>query len=40
MIIYLDESYDNNKKYFILGALFNPHHKFLLREIKNIKTAK
>lgn len=38
MIIYLDESYDNNKKYFILGALFNPHHKFLLREIKNIKT--
>ncbi len=40
MIIYLDESYDNNKKYFILGALFNSHHKFLLREIKNIKTAK
>jgi len=38
VIIYLDESYDNNKKYFILGALFNPHHKFLLREIKNIKT--
>lgn len=40
MIIYLDESYDNNKKYFLLGALFNPHHKFLLREIKNIKAAK
>ncbi len=37
MIIYLDESYDN-KKYFLLGALFNPHHKFLLREIRQIKT--
>jgi len=40
VIIYLDESYDNNKKYFILGAFFNPHHKFLLREIKNIKIVK
>ena len=38
MIIYLDESYDNNKKYFILGALFNPHHRFLLREIRSLKT--
>ncbi|MEA2016618.1 MAG: DUF3800 domain-containing protein [Actinomycetota bacterium] len=38
MIIYLDESYDNNKKYFLLGALFNPHHKFLLRKIRQIKT--
>ena len=37
MIIYLDESYDSKKEYFILGALFNPHHKSLLKRVKKIK---
>lgn len=40
MIIYLDESYDNSKEYFIIGALFNPHHKHLLNEIRRIKNEK
>lgn len=40
MIIYLDESYDTTQDYFVLGSLFNPHHKALLKEIKNIKTLK
>ena len=25
MLIYFDESYDNDHQYLILGALFNPH---------------
>ncbi len=33
MLIYFDESYDNNHKYLLLGALFNQHPKFLHREI-------
>jgi len=33
MLIYFDESYDNEHRYLILGALFNPHPKFLLRNI-------
>jgi hypothetical protein len=32
MLIYFDESYDGNHRYLILGALFNPHPKFLHRE--------
>lgn len=32
MLIYFDESYDNEHRYLILGALFNPHPKFLHRE--------
>ena len=37
MLIYFDESYDNDHKYLILGALFNPHHKFLHRELLEMK---
>ena len=37
MLIYFDESYDNENKYLLLGALFNPHPKFLHRELKEIK---
>jgi hypothetical protein len=32
MLIYFDESYDNEHKYLLLGALFNPHPGFLHRE--------
>lgn len=32
MLIYFDESYDSDHRYLILGALFNPHPKFLHRE--------
>lgn len=38
MLIYFDESYDNKHRYLILGALFNPHPKFLHREMKELKT--
>jgi hypothetical protein len=37
MLIYFDESYDNEYRYLILGALFNPHPKFLHRELMKIK---
>jgi hypothetical protein len=37
MLIYFDESYDTNHNYLILGALFNPHPKFLHRELSQIK---
>ncbi len=37
MLIYFDESYDNNHQYLLLGALFNPHPRFLHREISKIK---
>jgi hypothetical protein len=37
MIIYFDESYDNDHRYLILGALFNPHPKFLHRELLEMK---
>ena len=37
MIIYFDESYDNEHRYLILGALFNPHPKFLHRELLKVK---
>lgn len=37
MLIYFDESYDNEHRYLILGALFNPHPKFLHRELLEIK---
>ena len=37
MLIYFDESYDNNHKYLLLSALFNQHQKFLHRELKEIR---
>lgn len=37
MLIYFDESYDNEHRYLILGALFNPHPKFLHRELLDVK---
>lgn len=37
MLIYFDESYDNEHKYLLLGALFNPHPKFLHRELIEMK---
>ncbi|MCK4553916.1 DUF3800 domain-containing protein [Candidatus Parcubacteria bacterium] len=37
MLIYFDESYDNDHKYLLLGALFNPHPRFLHRELIKIK---
>ena len=37
MLIYFDESYDNEHKYLLLGALFNPHPKFLHRELSELK---
>ena len=37
MLIYFDESYDQEHQYLILGALFNPHPKFLHREWLKIK---
>lgn len=37
MLIYFDESYDGEHRYLILGALFNPHSKFLHRELLDIK---
>lgn len=38
MLIYFDETYDNNHKYLMLGSLFNPHPKFLHKEMKTLKT--
>jgi hypothetical protein len=38
MLIYFDESYDNEHNYLLLGALFNPHPKFSHRELKELKT--
>lgn len=37
MLIYFDESYDHDHRYLILGALFNPHPKFLYRELLKMK---
>ena len=37
MLIYFDESYDNEHRYLILGALFNPHPKFIHREWLKVK---
>ena len=37
MLIYFDESYDNEHRYLILGAFFNPHPKYLHRELLNVK---
>lgn len=39
MLVYFDESYDNAHRYLILGALFNPHPKFLHRELAELKRA-
>lgn len=38
MLLYFDESYDNEHRYLILGALFNPHPKYLHREMMKIKS--
>jgi len=37
MLIYFDESYDNNHKYLILGALFNPNSKDLHKKLIALK---
>jgi len=37
MLIYFDESYDNEHRYLILGALFNMHPKFLHKELLKMK---
>jgi hypothetical protein len=37
MLIYFDESYDLNHKYLLLGALFNPHPRYLHRELTELK---
>lgn len=37
MLIYFDESYDNGHQYLLLGALFNPHPKFLHRRLSEVK---
>lgn len=37
MLIYFDESYDQEHKYLILGALFNPHPRYLHRELVELK---
>jgi len=40
MLIYLDESYDTqNKNWMILGALFNPHSRFLHRRMNDIRAS-
>jgi len=36
MIIYLDETYDHNRTWLLLGALFNPTHNKLHKQIKGI----
>ena len=38
MLIYFDESYDNEHKYLLLSALFNPHPKFLHRRLSEAKS--
>ncbi|MBI4743294.1 MAG: DUF3800 domain-containing protein [Actinobacteria bacterium] len=37
MLIYFDESYDQNHDYLLLGALFNPHSRYLHKELSTIK---
>ncbi len=37
MIIYFDESYDNDKNWLLLWATFHPHSKYLHRRINEIK---
>lgn len=37
MLIYFDESYDDQRKYLILGALFNPHPRALHQKITELK---
>ncbi len=36
MIIYLDETYDNSHTWLLLGALFNPTHKKLHKQVRGI----
>ena len=36
MIIYLDETYDHNHTWLLLGALFNPIHKKFHKQVKGI----
>lgn len=37
MLIYFDESYDNNHYYLLLGALFSLHPRYLHRKLLEIK---
>ena len=37
MLIYFDESYDNERRYLILGALFNPHPRAFHQTMTEIK---
>ena len=37
MLVYFDESYDNEHEYLLLSALFNPHPKFLHRRFSETK---
>lgn len=37
MLIYFDESYDNDKKWLLLWAWFHPHSTYLHRRISEIK---
>ena len=36
MIIYLDETYDHNRTWLLLGALFNPSHNKIHKQVKGI----
>ncbi|MEI9477295.1 MAG: hypothetical protein WCO26_12040 [Deltaproteobacteria bacterium] len=36
MIIYLDETYDHNRTWLLLGALFNPTHNKFHKQVKGI----
>lgn len=40
MLIYLDESYDNRHTFLLLGALLNPHPRYLHRRMSEIKRAR
>jgi hypothetical protein len=40
LLIYFDESYDGQHQYLLLGALFNPHPKYLHSELGRIKRSK
>ncbi len=37
MLIYFDESYDQERQYLLLGTLFNPHPKFLHQKLLEMK---
>ncbi len=39
MLIYFDETYDGGHAYLVLGALFNPHSRYLHERLREIKRA-